>query len=403
MRRVVIISVLVIIPQMASARTWYITPDGSGNAPTIQAGIDSAAAGDTLLLADGTYTGAGNWDVEYKGKPVLVSSQASVPDLCVIACGGHRGFVFTANEGPESVLRGVTVKEGYNTVGGGIYCAGSSPTISNVILSDNFAADAGGGIYCEDGSSPVIVNTAFISNGAMDGGGLYCNGSSPQIHDVEFRGNYTELPGIGGGLVCMGGSSPEVSDVTFIDNSSQTYGGGIACWGNSEPMLTNVLFWRNKAMAMGGGISCGSNAEITNCTFVLNSSGMEGSAIHSGSSIPPSVHRSIVAFNFGSAPVVAPGDGCPELSCCNVFGNFWGDWVGSIGDQLGVNGNFSAAPSFCDTLSGDFRVEDCSACLQGNHPDSYDCGGLIGAYGSGCECRTSSQPCTWGAIKSMYR
>ncbi len=38
----------------AAARTWYITPDGTGGAATIQAGMDSAAVGDTLALACGT-------------------------------------------------------------------------------------------------------------------------------------------------------------------------------------------------------------------------------------------------------------------------------------------------------------------------------------------------------------
>ena len=33
------------------ARTWYITPDGLGDAPTIRAGVDSAAAGGTVTVA----------------------------------------------------------------------------------------------------------------------------------------------------------------------------------------------------------------------------------------------------------------------------------------------------------------------------------------------------------------
>ena len=44
---------LLVYPTALGARTWYITPDGTGDAPTIQAGIDSASTGDIVELADG--------------------------------------------------------------------------------------------------------------------------------------------------------------------------------------------------------------------------------------------------------------------------------------------------------------------------------------------------------------
>lgn len=54
---IAVVAVLGLTVWVASsdARTWYIRADGTGDAPTIEAGVDSATAGDIVLLGSGTY------------------------------------------------------------------------------------------------------------------------------------------------------------------------------------------------------------------------------------------------------------------------------------------------------------------------------------------------------------
>ena len=100
----------------------YVSTSGSDSNPgtidlpfaTIQHGLDASASGDTVLVADGTYTGLGNRDLDFLGKAIVLRSVSDDPVSCVIDCQGtvgdpHYGFWFHSGEDTTAVVRGFTV------------------------------------------------------------------------------------------------------------------------------------------------------------------------------------------------------------------------------------------------------------------------------------------------------
>jgi hypothetical protein len=221
--------------------TWLVRADGSGQAPTIQAAVDSATHGDTIIVEDGTYVGEGNYDIDFHGK-LLVLRSVSGPASTVIDCQGNsqqprRAFLFDGAEDRRAVVEGLTITGGYDRYGAGAFCDYlSSPKFVNCVFTGNIAWDAGGALVVQ-GSSPVFESCIIADNRSVEGGGIYCNLSG----DAVF-------------LQC-----------TLVDN----YGGGVWCW-DSSPIIERSIV----AFHAGRSVNCEQDSypELS-CSDVYGNSG----------------------------------------------------------------------------------------------------------------------------------
>jgi predicted outer membrane repeat protein len=328
MRYVIVVSSLILVLTVsASGDTYVVNPDGTGDYPTIQAAINAVGTGDIIELTDGIFTGGGNRGIDFLGKAITVRSQSGNPEACIIDCQqADRGFLFSSNEGPESVLEGVTVRNGSaGNYGGAVYCSVGSPTITNCVFSDNWGAQHAGAMLCFGGSAPTVEGCVF-------------------------QGNATNL--CGGGLLCWESSSPTLNGCTFAGNSANAAGGGIFCSDSSIPIITSCTFWGNATNGAGAGVCY-----------------EEG---------PLALENCIIAFSTNGNAVDGDDPDTLALTCCDIYGN--ADGPGAAVEWIGLSGNIAEDPLFCDAENADFSIRSDSPCA----PESNPLCGLIGAWPVGC-------------------
>ncbi len=213
---------LILSSILSSGTAFGATIYVPGDYQTIQEAVDVASKGDTVLVADGTYTGEGNKNIDFKGKELTLQSENG-PENCIIDCENNgRGFYFHSGELKDSMVSGFTVTNGRAiNYGGGIYCSNSSPTITNCIIRNNTVAgnsnnSQGGGIYCGCGGSPTIINCIIMENTSnYRGGGIYFYNSETTMTNCTITRNIA------------------------LD------GGGIYYRYKPAPVITNSILWGN--------------------------------------------------------------------------------------------------------------------------------------------------------------
>lgn len=229
---------------------------------TIQAAINASQNGDTVLVADGTYTGPGNVDIDFGGKNLTVTSQHGAAST-IINCGGsssanHRGFYLHSGE-TSAIVSGLTIQNGYesggsgDSSGGGVDIVGSSSvTLTYCVVTNNFASGLGGGI--SNGGKLSLSNCFITGNAASYGGGGICNGATMIVVNCVFTGNSTR--GRGGPIYNFFGGTLALTNCTITGNTGGTAAdkGGIT--------LVNDIFYGDTGGEVGAGSAAASYCDI---------------------------------------------------------------------------------------------------------------------------------------------
>jgi len=379
MRHILLLCTLqLLLASAALGAVLRMNPDG-GEFPHIQAALDAAQPGDSVLLAPGRYTGQGNRDLDPGGKPLALVGDSEDPARTIIDCQGseltpHRGILFVGGEGPGFRLGNLTVTGGWAEEGGGILLrGGSAPHLSNVVVEGNTATARGGGLYCHF-ASPVMENCVVVGNSAgARGGGLALFQSYPTLRYCRLESN----DAIDGGGIWSEQSSPELECCSVSVNRAEDAGGGIAAMAG-RPILERCVLAANRAGDEGGalGLRDGGEAELTACTLSGNAAPRGGGlALGGGSTLR--MNASILSYSRLGEALSLTGASVALISGSDIYGNAGGDWTGAIAEQAAGAGNFALPPRFEAPAAGDYTLRPDSPCRPENRDDALP----RGAYG----------------------
>ncbi len=358
------------------AATWHVP----AQVATIEAALDGAAYGDSVIVAPGTY---------YESHLVMPSGvvligNPSDPSAVIIDAQQQSYVMIIPQADDTSVLEGFTLTGGSMLgSGGGLHCGyPTRATIRHCDIVGNSSA-TGGGLACY-GADPVFEHCRFLNNTALadellGGGAVTLNTSHPVFRDCVFAGNMTYG---NGGAVAAYASTASFENCTFTGNVALN--GSAFFVYHAEATFADCALTDNIVVGYGVGAAYVYEGELTleNCTITGHQAAYGAGVFGSSNSSISMSHCAVVA-NAGTF-----GAGGIEL------------WFGST-----VNADFC---EFIDNTAGgvpgDGAVcDDCSAMLVccETSPELWSGDGTVVFDNDDCEVAT--EPVTWGDVKASFR
>lgn len=186
--------------------------------PDITTAIDVFSPGDSIVVRPGTYTGAGNKNLDFGGVDGVVISEEGAAATVIDCQQSGRGFLFASGEGAGAVADGFTVtRGGLDIVGNAIYVTNSSsPTIRSCIASDILQPGVAKGVVRVDSGSPTFeCCVAERDTTTAAGGVLIVNGGSPTFDTCALQENQSVFS-----CLSLVGGAPDLTDVYVLQNNT---------------------------------------------------------------------------------------------------------------------------------------------------------------------------------------
>jgi uncharacterized repeat protein (TIGR01451 family) len=268
----------------------------------IQAQIDNATAGDTIVVDPGIYIGGLN----FNQKNITLQSSGG-PASTIIHGNQGTGVIM----GPGGAIRGFTITGASASFGAAIEVHDQGSVIAGNVFDGN--AQGGGGF------------------GAAIGG----NSSSPTIERNIFRNNTCDDQHLSG-------------VVAFVNSSS--------------PLIVNNIFENNQCRAINLTLPEGNAPQVINNTLVGNRAGIRVGVV--AVSHASQIYRNNILFTneIGFDIELSAPASSPVWENNLVYGNAT-DYQG-ITAQTGTNGNISVSPKFFDAAAGNYHLQPGSPAID---------------------------------------